>query len=222
MRKRRAIVLDDDPFVRGLLRTVFTERGYDVICLSQPLHCPVYGENAPCGNLHPCADIMVSDFSMPKMTGVEMLQAQVAKGCTLAIRSKAIIYGFLDDRALEAIRDLGCARFEKPFLLEKFLPWVAACEERMDLSRPLGMKRKGPRTVCGTRLPCDLRIDGEVCSGTALNHSESGLCVKVRRPVAVQQIVNVVTSLSLISYQAIVRWISDAGDGSYLVGLSCC
>lgn len=222
MRKRRAIVLDDDPTVLNILKMFFTIRGYEVIALPEPVRCPVYDENAPCQNVHPCADIIVTDFRMPKMTGLAMLQAQVNKGCKLTVRNKAIISGYIDASSRTVINRLGCAYFEKPFLFQELEPWIAACEERMDLSRPLGMKRKELRTECCPQLSCDLRINGEICSGTALNRSESGLCVKVRHPLSVQQMVTVVTSLSLISYQAIVRWISDLGDGTYLVGLSCC
>jgi CheY-like chemotaxis protein len=117
MRKRRAVLFDDEPVVLLVLTDFFETRGYDVRAFNQPVHCPVSGIGAACSNVAPCCDIILTDYNMPGMTGIELFQAQARNGCRLDPRNKAMLTGLADDTKRKDIGALGVACFEKPVLL---------------------------------------------------------------------------------------------------------
>jgi len=50
MRKRRAIIFDDEPVVLLVLKDFFETRGYEVLAFREPVICPVYGNTTGCTN----------------------------------------------------------------------------------------------------------------------------------------------------------------------------
>lgn len=142
MRKRRAIIYDDDPSILELLTIFFEDLEYEVIANSEPTVCPVFQGDATCLDRGPCGDIMVTDLIMPGMTGLEMLSLQRRRGCRIDVRNKAVHSGSLEPGSLEAIERLGCSFFHKPAPLTELRAWVRECETRMDLSLPLGVPRR--------------------------------------------------------------------------------
>jgi hypothetical protein len=94
------------------------------------------------------------------------------------------------------------------------------CQERMDLSRPLGSRREiryathhGVQCLVGT---------GTVLDGIIVNMSDNGFCLKLAAPLMINQTIHIITSQALIACRAAsVRWVSSQPDGSYLAGLSC-
>lgn len=222
MRKRRAILFDDDPILLDMLKMYFEMRGYDVIACRAPVRCPVYEHDGRCENLSPCGDIMLSDYRMSKMTGVELLQEQARMGCKLASRNKAIISGYLEPEALDAIRELGCAFFQKPFLLDELDGWILACEQRMDLSRPLGFKRKELRHACCIDASLTAGEGAAVCSAAIVNRSDDGICVKIDRPLTRDEVVDLQVDPTAAPGRFLVRWTTPVPGNGFLAGLSCC
>jgi CheY-like chemotaxis protein len=107
MRKRRAIVFDDEPVVLLVPKDFLETRGYEVLAFSEPVICPVYGDTAGCTNKAPCGDIILADYGMPTMTGVELFQAYARNGCKLTLKNKALLTGYMDVRKMQDIRELG-------------------------------------------------------------------------------------------------------------------
>lgn len=219
MRKRRAILYDDDLVVLKMLKMFFELRGYEVIACREPVRCPVYDDRHRCGNVSPCADIILADHRMPRMTGFELVKAQAEMGCRLAARNKAIVSGCFDSVLLERARELGCTAFRKPVTFEQLDAWLDDREQGMDLSRPLGFKRKEDRRECWYKVNYQLEEEDEVLQAVLVNRSDSGLCIRVRRPPEVRQVVNVISGTVEPSPRLEVRWIRFAGEGSYLVGM---
>ena len=220
MRKRRAIIYDDEPVILLVLTNFFETRGYEVLSLQGSVDCPVSGKDKTCGNAAPCGDIMLTDYKMPGMTGIELLQMQARNQCKLAPQNKALLTGYMDQGKEQALRDLGATFFEKPFQFDELERWVIECEQRMDLTRPLGYLRKEDRQDLSREIVYTVSSFGdEVCRGTAINLSPSGLCVKVLSPLEREASVMIKTGLPIVSPQARVRWLQDAGDGAYLAGL---
>ena len=141
MRKRRITIVDDDPSVLNMLKMFFELKDYEVIACSKPIRCSVCDGDQQCDNRRPCGDMLITDYRMPGMTGIELLQAQSRMGCRVPAKNKALISGNLDDKALEVVKELGCSYFSKPFTFNDLEVWLQQCEERMDLNQPLGLKR---------------------------------------------------------------------------------
>jgi CheY-like chemotaxis protein len=142
MRKRRVIVFDDDGGIIELYRDIFQSLGYEVLAYTEPVVCPIYNKNADtCDKYSPCADILITDYTMPRMTGIDLLQAQCSRGCKLTVQNKALITGCADEDKINKIKDLGCAMHLKPLTKKELETWIHACEKRMDLTQPLGLPK---------------------------------------------------------------------------------
>jgi CheY-like chemotaxis protein len=200
----------------------FQQRDYEVIACREPVRCPVYDDGAPCSQSRPCGDLMITDICMPRMTGLEMLEAQKRQGCKLDIRNKAVLSGSIDQAAFEAIQRLGCASFLKPFRLAQLEKWVLECELRMDLSRPLGFRRREAREACSSRALVAVGSAGDVCTAEVVNRSGSGLCLRVDRPLAVTQVLDLRGRAADAEARFEVRWLRPEAGSGFLAGVSCC
>jgi DNA-binding NtrC family response regulator len=220
MRQRRAILFDDDPAVLGLLTLWFGERGYEVMSFDEPVQCPVYAGRGGCDRRQPCGDIMITDLQMPAMSGLELLELQACRGCGLDVRNKAVLSGSLDAAALEAVRRLGCAAFAKPFRLARLEEWVRGCESRMDLSLPLGIRRRERREECRAEAVVAVGPEGHESVAELLNRSDSGLCIRLDRPLAVEQVLHLRTPLPAPAARLTVRWTRPDAAGRFLAGTS--
>jgi CheY-like chemotaxis protein len=222
MRKRRVIIFDDEPVVLLVLKDFFETRGYEVLALREPVICAVYGDSAGCSNKAPCGDIILTDYTMPRMTGIELLQAQARNGCKLTPKNKALLTGYMDNRKMKDIGDLGVAFFEKPVLFDELDRWVDECELRMDLSLRLGIKRKEVRECSGREISYTVSSSGnEQFRGIAVNMSPSGFCLRASGPLMKEDTVFLQTALPLLSPVALVRWLQRTGQDDYLAGLQC-
>ena len=132
MRKPRIIIFDDDTFILELLNTHFSRMNFEVQCFNQPFLCP------PCENTKPCADIIITDFQMPRINGLELLNHQTQKGCIINIKNKAIVSGVMPEEHIDKLSELAGTFFEKPFSLKELDAWTKECVSRVDLSQPLG------------------------------------------------------------------------------------
>lgn len=221
MRRRRAVLYDDDATVLDVLAVIFEERGYDVIAMAQPTPCAVYDACGLCSRERPCADILVTDLEMPGMNGIELLEEQRRRGCVLPVTNKAVVSGSLGPDALQALRRLGCAWFRKPFRLAQLLAWIGECEARMDLSRPLGALRREPRESCGPHHRITVGIDGDECLAEVVNRSSSGACLRLARQPHVAQVLDVRRRVAAGPERLVIRWTRADGSGGYLAGASC-
>jgi response regulator RpfG family c-di-GMP phosphodiesterase len=219
IRRPRAVIIDDDIVIMALLRTYFHLRGYDVLTYREPRVCPLSEEDTECRLNRPCADIMLVDFSMPRMNGIEILSAQSAKKCKLTAKNKALITGYSDLLSQSIIDELSCAFFEKPLDFNLLAAWFDECEKRIDLSQPLGIKRKEQRHPCNTSVRFMAQAGPDILNGTAINMSTSGLCLQINRPLLLEQTITIVPSQVRPSWRASVKWLKDIGNGNYVAGL---
>jgi len=223
MRRRRAIIFDDEPSVLELLDAVLSRRGYEVMSFSKPVVCPIYENNeTTCTNEYPCADVIITDFNMPKMTGIELLKKQMEYGCRLSSKNKALISAYLDDEAQKSIEQLGCSYLSKPFRISTLSLWLDDCEKRIDLSMPLGIRRKEKRTPLHMAVHYQVDSQGQTMTGVAADFSPSGLCLKTSHDFLKEQLVRLASSLPNACSAGHARWSRRSDDGLYLTGFSCC
>jgi CheY-like chemotaxis protein len=219
MRKRRAIIFDDDIVITGLLKKFFILRDYDVVIYNEPLICPIYLSRTECDTNGPCADIMIVDYSMPVMNGIELLKAQQTRKCGLELKNKALITGYADVLDRSAIDELGCAFFEKPLNFNRLAAWFDECERRMDLSHPLGLLRRENRQPWEGDILFEAGPSAVIHTGVAVNRSPSGLCLRTAVPLWPDQFLAIHSKDHQSTRPAAVRWIREIADNSYLVGL---
>jgi len=87
MRKLRINIFDDDAGNLKLLKVLMSQRDYDILTFDRPVVCPIDSSKSDKCNIgKPCADIIMTDYQMPEMTGIEMLLHQAQKGCKVDIR----------------------------------------------------------------------------------------------------------------------------------------
>jgi CheY-like chemotaxis protein len=203
-----------------VLQQYFSQRGYEVLTYQEPVICPIAEDNVECSDLDACADIIVTDFMMPKMNGIELLKAQTNRGCRLTIKNKALISGYdVEEMGVHDLHELGCAFFRKPFNFDELSAWLSERELQMDLSRPLGVRRKEKRYESDKEVTYMLSINNENLEGIALNMSASGLCIKTKAPLRQEQSLIVHFGQADPSRVALVRWLRELDGGLYLAGL---
>jgi CheY-like chemotaxis protein len=223
VRKRRAIVFDDESIVLEMLDKFLSSRGYEVSCFSEPLVCPIFKNNEqPCYNEKPCADILITDFKMPGMNGIELLERQVENGCKLDIRNKALISGFIDEEEMKKLTQLGCVFFRKPFRLSELSAWIDACEERMPISVEIAVPRKERREPVLIDISYSVPSLPRKFSGVVTNLSKSGFCLKTDHNLSEKDLILVNSDLPIVSKTAAVRWTRRLEGGSFMAGFACC
>lgn len=133
---KRAFVLDDEEILRELLKQVFERRGYEVISYSNPGLCPLYNEGScRCTDGEACGDIIISDVSMPHVSGLDFVERQKETGCKL--KNVALMSGAWSGSDVEKAKSLGCKVFQKPFSLAEIEEWLDECEKEIDPGRIL-------------------------------------------------------------------------------------
>jgi len=223
IRKRRVIIYDDDVNVLNLLKDFFSNRGYEVLAFDSLAVCTIYGKNLDsCANSKPCADIIITDYQMPKMTGLELLHKQAQRECKVDIRNKALMSGNLDEENQKKVKGLGHAFFSKPFKFPEFTAWVEDCETRIDLSKQIGIVRKEERHPVNIDIVYSYDASEKIYKSTIVNFSSSGLCLKMHTPPSEGQAIVFKTELPNNCMNASVRWVKQMENNLYLSGLSCC
>jgi DNA-binding NtrC family response regulator len=223
MRKLRIMIFDDEKFILTLFKDFLTLQDYEVLTFSEPIVCPMFNHHTDsCSALSPCADVVITDFRMPGMNGLQLLEKQVRMGCALPIQNKALMSGHCAEALQGEIAGKGYVFFQKPVRLEHIKQWLRECEERSDLSAPLPPLRKEARRPISGTLTSMVGENRALLEGAAINVSESGLCLEMKSPLAPEQQVFVDADTIQLCRLATVRWVRQQEDGSYVAGLNYC
>jgi len=217
MRKPRVTIFDDESMLLELLEFYFDKWGYEVLSYQTPIVCSA----GSCKSLASCADIVISDFNMPQMTGIELFQLQAQRGCRVERKMKAIMSDHADGALLKQCKDLGYKFFEKPFYSSELYIWVSECEKHFDLSKPLVGKKPNKRH--------DFIQDIEYCLnasrplekliGFTVNKSDDGLGLRVFNPLYAGQEITILNRLEATNLNGTVIWCNQVGEGAYRAGL---
>ena len=136
--KLRIIIFEDNEALTELLRNFLQGYGHEVHIFPDPTACPVLQEvNEKCPQKHPCADVVISDISMPNMDGIELLRTLKSRGCKALDNNKALMTADTSNENRKAVEELGCHFFQKPFKLADVTTWLDECAARIPEGRIL-------------------------------------------------------------------------------------
>jgi CheY-like chemotaxis protein len=222
MRKLKVNIFDDDVYNLKMLKLFMSQRDYEILTFDRPVVCPINGTKSDkCDTLKPCADIIITDYQMPEMTGLEMLLQQEQRGCKIDIRNKIVMSADLDNKGQKMLERLGCTFFRKPFKLSELSACLDDCEKRVDLSKPLGIKRKEDRYPANIDIVYAYTSGEKIYKATVINYGGSGLCLKVDAPLAERQSIVIKTELPIDCNNASVCWVKEMEPDLYIAGCSC-
>ncbi len=223
MRKRRIIIFDDGARTQSALKLFFDARGYETMVIIDPQFCPVYASKGEtcCPRARLCSDVIIVDDG-PRMNGIRLLTAQFYHGCLLAPHHKAIISRIVSGHLQDAVKAIGIKILQNPLDFSELEIWVGGCEKEMDLTKQLAVRRRAPRQVCA--IAVQYRPGGKkaVHHACALNVSSCGVCIRTPQLLKLKEVIHLWSEEPRISEEAEVRWIKEAGDGTYLTGLTFC
>lgn len=134
--KLRIFIIDDEESIRETFKWHLEGLGHEVIALPDPSFCTVY-MGACCKMTNPCADILIIDYSMPRMNGMELLELMEKKGGLTAARFKMILTGDATQIDLSAAERLGCEVRQKPMRLSELEDWVNTLTKEIPANREL-------------------------------------------------------------------------------------
>jgi len=126
------IVDDEDMVITSIRAFLQLETDYQVVGLTAPVEAVKYLETNP-------VDVVVSDYLMPKMTGLQVL----AKAKDLQPEAaRVLLTGHADKQsAIQAINDVGLYQYlEKPWDNSQLLLVIQSAIERTKLLRTLHEK----------------------------------------------------------------------------------
>ncbi len=131
----RVFVFDDEPVVRRVFASIARRAGYDVEVFNRAAPCGPAGSSCLCGPDERCADAMITDYNMPDMTGLDLVEHLRERGCRCP--RIAMISGFLPPDVASRASVLGVTLFSKPVSWAEVEGWLTASRESAAPARRL-------------------------------------------------------------------------------------
>ena len=144
MKCLKALVIDDDPAALVYMQHILKRRNYAVQLYDTPVQSPLYQcKTCPCALKDSgCPDLIISDFNMPVVNGVELLESFIKKGCHC--RHLALISGTrIPEEALIRMARYGTRHFLKPLDFDGFCDWLDRVEYEITEGRSLSQSGNG-------------------------------------------------------------------------------
>ena len=134
--KYRTILCEDYESVRKIFNSILAERGHEVFSFEDAGDCPLNSlTECKCNHVNPCLDIIISDVSMPKVSGLEFVKNLRKIGCK--IKNIALVSGYWTEKDITRAKEIGCTVFHKPLKTEVLSEWLDNCEKNIDPQRVL-------------------------------------------------------------------------------------
>jgi CheY-like chemotaxis protein len=132
----RILIIDDEESLRETFKWHLESLGHEVIVLPDPRPCAAYMRK-PCTLKKPCADILIVDYNMPHMNGIELLELMEESGCLFPDYHKMILTGDATRIDHAAAKRLGCVIRQKPLRLADLEIWVDSIAQQIPADRKL-------------------------------------------------------------------------------------
>ncbi len=119
----KIIVIDDEECIRDTLRWYLEDRGHKVFTAPEPLACDIYQGHSCCQETA-CANALIIDYRMPRMTGLEFIELLKERGCKGMLSNILIITGNTGDVNREKVSELNCNLLQKPVSYAELDQWI--------------------------------------------------------------------------------------------------
>ncbi len=119
----KIIVIDDEECIRDTLRWYLEDLGHKVQTAPEPLACDVYQGHTCCQDTA-CADALIIDYRMPRMTGLEFIELLKERGCQGMMSNILIMTGNAGDVNREKVAELNCNLLQKPVSYAELDQWL--------------------------------------------------------------------------------------------------
>ena len=174
----KAMIIDDDPAILSLLNKILVADGFKVAAYSSPSACPLLAdESCPCSQKAICPDLIISDYDMPAVNGLDFLGHLKRKKCKC--KNIALISGGWDEQDIKARLPPGVNAFSKPFS-RQFWSWLKKIKGQAEGSVCRTYRRSFERYTCN--LPVDLYFSSpglvETVRAVARNISKGGMLIE--------------------------------------------
>lgn len=134
--KLRIFVIDDEECIRDTFKWHLEAHGHEVFTASEPMLCDIYQGDC-CSSESACTDILLIDYNMPRMNGLEFIERMSQRGCKGDPATKIIMSGNTTDIDMDLVRKLGCQVVQKPLRfadLDKVIRQIAEGIEQREAS----------------------------------------------------------------------------------------
>jgi len=132
----RIFVVDDEECIRDTFKWHLESFGHEVLTAPEPLLCSVY-QGHQCDHDDACGDVLLVDYNMPRMNGIEFIDQMAQRGCKGATENKFIMSGNTSDIDMAKARKLGCSVLDKPISLTQLELIIEEAKKRIDPARKL-------------------------------------------------------------------------------------
>jgi len=128
--KLKIVLIDDEESIRDSLSWYLEEQGHDVITATEPSTCEIY-QGGRCSKQEPCAHALITDYHLPKMSGLEFIEVMTQRGCKGITANKLIMSGNARAIDLQKASQLGCRVVQKPLRFAEVDRWLEEVKTRI-------------------------------------------------------------------------------------------
>jgi hypothetical protein len=224
VRKPKVIIFNFSGSVQHELSTFFSTLGYEVCVATESVTCPIYDEkeNTTCPGPVICCDVMAAVQETGQKKSIDLFNKHLQLGCKLTSHNKTIITHSLVRDGLDLATVHGLTVFGNPPDFGAFEAWIKDCENRMDLTKRLAVKRRANRHACDRHVRIQSPDEAVDNVAQAVNVSGCGICLKTSTVLMPGQLLYLADMRGAESEEGRVQWSKKIEDGLRLAGVTLC
>lgn len=124
-KKLKILIFENNQTILNRFKGMFKFKGHQVFSYSGLTACPLFKDTqCECPKDSPCADVLIADMALGRMTGLEFFEQQRKRGCKTPDGNKLLLVEEITAEQKRAISNLGCGFIKKPFNEYDVAKWM--------------------------------------------------------------------------------------------------